>query len=110
MDELEKKINQLYEITLKNTSDIEKLITMVYNQSVAINNLLTAYNQYAVNSNNTTSNTNSILRKMADMEIKTVNSDITLQDISDSISLLKDDISNLYIAIKDINMYGGNQW
>ena len=54
MDELEKKINQLYEITLKNTSDIEKLITMVYNQSVAINNLLTAYNQYAVNSNNTT--------------------------------------------------------
>lgn len=110
MDELEKKINQLYEITLKNTSDIEKLITMVYNQSVAINNLLTAYNQYAVNSNNTTSNTNSILRKMADMEIKTANSDITLQDISDSISLLKDDISNLYIAIKDINMYGGNQW
>ena len=110
MDELEKKINQLYEITLNNTSDIEKLITMVYNQSVAINNLLTAYNQYAVNSNNTTSNTNSILRKMADMEIKTANSDITLQDISDSISLLKDDISNLYIAIKDINMYGGNQW
>ena len=44
------------------------------------------------------------------MEIKTANSDITLQDISDSISLLKDDISNLYIAIKDINMYGGNQW
>lgn len=110
MDELEKKINQLYEITLKNTSDIEKLITMLYKQSVAINNLLTAYNQYAVNSNNTTSNTNSILRKMADMEIKTANSDITLQDISDSISLLKDDISNLYIAIKDINMYGGNQW
>ena len=106
----QQKIEELYQIAKNNTSDIQQLSKMIYQQSIAINNLLAAYNQNAINSNNNVSTTNSILRKMSDMEIKNANNDVTFQDILDSISSLKDEISNLFIAIKEIDMYGGGQW
>ena len=108
--EIKEKIDQLFNISINNTKNIESMSNMIYQQSVAINNLLNAYNQNALNTNGTISTTNSILKKMADMEIKSSNNDVTLQDISESISLLRDEIANLQIAIKEIDMYGGTQW
>ena len=108
--DIQQKIEELYQIAKNNTSDIQQLSKMIYQQSIAINNLLAAYNQNVINSNNNVSTTNSILRKMSDMEIKNANNDVTFQDILDSISSLKDEISNLFIAIKEIDMYGGGQW
>lgn len=110
IEDIQNSINNIKDIVEENNKNFNKLYTMIYDQTLAINNLIMAYNQNAIHGNATSNTTSSILKKMADMEIKIDNNDMPFQDIADQLSVLTLEISQMKTMLDDINLYGGQKW
>lgn len=91
---------------------ISELKNMIYDQSVAINNLIMAYNQDVIQRNAVSNNSNSILKKLADVEIKIDNNDDNpIDEISSSMNNIFLELSQIKGQMEQFNIYGGyNNW
>lgn len=107
---IEQSIIDLKNSIDENNKSLNGLYDMIRDQSIAINNLIMAYNQNAINGNATSNNTSSILKKMADMEIKIDNNDMPIQDVVDQLNVISLEISQLKLMIEEFNLYGGQSW
>lgn len=85
-------INQNENINNVN-NQIGALIEIVKAQTMAINNLIIAYNQNAMNTNESLAKINSIANKLSDMEVKNSYTDDEIRTNNDKLSEINSAIS-----------------